>query len=39
MTSGLSKKNQRLWSVAAGKSEVLEPGGGSGVRFINSLVK
>ena len=24
MISGLSEKNQRLWSVAAGKSEVLE---------------
>jgi len=23
---GLSEKNQRLWSVAAGKSEVLEEG-------------
>jgi len=24
--SGLSEKSQRLWSVAAGKSEVLEEG-------------
>ena len=26
MISGLSEKNQRLWSVAAEKSEVLEEG-------------